>query len=142
MGWEPIIYKHRSFDLNNQLISWLQKYMEIFFLSYNHPFWFNEVLADLHGNFHVPHGKYFFDEDIIGDDQERLTYCLDMIDLTIEKIKSTSKREFFNTIRESLKESWCDISNTFYNQEWLDDDKGFRETYIETLTKLKEIMQE
>ena len=141
MGWETIRYRSGGFDLNNQVISWLQKFVELFLLQRKHPKWFEEVLADLHGNFHVPHGKYFFDEDVIGDDKERLEYCIKMLDLTIVKIESISKRDFFEFIKEDIKGSWCDISNKFYDDEWINDNENYKEKYIGSLLKLKLIME-
>jgi hypothetical protein len=141
MGWEPVLYNGKWFDLNNQIISWLQKFMELFLLQRDHPVWFNDVLADLHGNFHVPHGKYFFDEEIIGDDSERLNYCLKMIDLTILQMESISKRDFFEFIKDDIKGSWCDISNDLHTDEWLNDSENYKEKYIDSLLKLKTIME-
>ncbi len=115
--------------------------MELFLQKKKHPEWFREVLADLHGNFHVAHGKYFFDEDIIGDDKERLKYCLKMLDLTIEKMESISKRDFFEFIRKDIKNTWCDINNDFYDNNWLNDDENYKKYYIDSLLKLKSIME-
>lgn len=139
---EAVFYKDRTFELNNQVISWLQKFMEIHLSQHNHPDWFNEVLADLHGNFHVPHGKYFFDDEIIGDDKQKLDYALKMIDSTIDKMKSIDKRGFFELIRDNIKGSWCDISSGFYNDEWLNDSQDYKEKYIASMIRLKEIMSE
>lgn len=142
MGWERLLYRGKWFDLDNQIISWLQKFIELFLIQKNHPEWFYEVIEDLNGNFHVPHGKYFFDEDIIGEDKERLAYCLEMLDLTILQMQSISKREFFDFIKEDIKGTWCDISHEFYNDEWFNDEKNFKEYYIGSLLKLKDLMQE
>jgi hypothetical protein len=142
MGWESVFYKGKSFDLNNQIISWLQKFMELYLLNFNHPNWFKEVLEDLHGNFHVPHGKYFFDEDIIGDDKERLDYCLKMLDQTIEKMESITMEDFLHKIYDSIKGSWCEISNESFQGDWIRDDKIYKEKYIGSLKKLREIMRE
>jgi hypothetical protein len=141
MGWEPVLYKGKWFDLDNQIISWLQKFMELYLTAKKHPKWFCEVLADLHGNFHVPHGKYFFDEDIIGDDKERLMYCVEMLNLTIKKMQSISKRDFFEFIKEDIKDSWCDINNNFYNDEWLNDNENYKKYYVESLLKLRSMME-
>lgn len=141
MSSETILYKNGGFDLNNQVISWLQKFMELYLSTLNHPRWFNEVLEDLRGNFHVPHGKYFFDENIIGSNSERLNYCINMIDLVIIKLESISKKDFFLFINAEIKDSWCDISNKeFYNEQWFNDDENFKLLYIGSLRKLKELM--
>jgi hypothetical protein len=116
--------------------------MELFLLPYKHPEWFKEILDDLHGNFHVPHGKYFFDEDIIGDDNERLEYCIKMLNLVILKMESISKKDFFEFIKSDIKDSWCDISNEFYNDEWLSNDTNYKEKYVGSLIRLREIMLE
>lgn len=141
MGWEPVLYKGKWFDLNNQIVSWLQKFMELYLSKQKHPQWFCEVLSDLHGNFHVPHGKYFFDEDIIGDDKDRLMYCIEMLNLTIGKMQSISKRDFFEFIKEDIKDSWCNIDNDFYNDEWLNDDESYRKNYVESLFKLRSMLE-
>lgn len=141
MSSETILYKNRGFDLNNQVISWLQKFMELYLSTLNHPEWFNEVLEDLRGNFHVPHGKYFFDENLIGNDYERLNYCIKMIDLVITKLDSINKKAFFRYIETDIKNSWCDISNTkFYNEQWFNDDENFKLLYIGSLRRLKMLM--
>jgi hypothetical protein len=95
MGQEYVNYKEKSFLMNSFVISWVQKFMELFLRDLNHPMWFKEVLSDLNGNFHIPYWKYFFDEDIIGNDKERLEYCLKMLDLTILKMQTISKKDFF-----------------------------------------------
>ncbi len=142
MGLEKIMYKSKSFELNNQVISWLQKFMELFLITQKHPKWFQEILADLHGNFHVPHGKYFFDEDIVGNNKERLKYCIKMLNITIKKVQSISKKDFFEFIKEDIKNSWCDIDNNFYNDVWLNDSENYREYYVESLLKLRSIMED
>ncbi|MDI9873200.1 hypothetical protein [Flectobacillus rivi] len=142
MGQEFIIFGEKSFLMNSSIISWIQKYMELFLLQKEHPIWFYEVLEDLNSNFFMPYIKYFFDKDIIGEDKERLTYCLEMLDLTILQMQSTSKREFFDFIKEDIKGTWCDISHEFYNDEWFNDEKNFKEYYIGSLLKLKDLMQE
>src|SRR5688572_30476054 len=127
MSEETVFYKKGGFDLNNQVISWLQKFMELYLVTFKHPEWFNEVIEDLKGNFHVPHGKYFFDESIIGDDNERLNYCVNMLDLVISKLKSMSKKEFFQYIKSAIKDTWCDISTSeFYNDQWLSDEQNYK----------------
>jgi hypothetical protein len=142
MGWEPVLYRGKWFELNNQTISWLQKFMELYLSSFNHPEWFTEILNDLHGNFHVAHGKCFFDEAIIGNDKERLNYCIKMIDVTIQKMESISKKDFFSFIKESIKDTWCDITSEHYNEVWLNDSRDYKEKYIGSLIKLKALMKE
>jgi tRNA uridine 5-carbamoylmethylation protein Kti12 len=141
MSWEPVFYNKKWFEGDNQIVSWVQRYLELFLLSRKHPHWFNEIIEDLHGNFNVPHGKYFFDSDILNVDKDKLQYCIDMIDLAISKLEDINKRTFFNTIKDSIKDSWCDINNDFYNDKWFDDDEGFKINYIQILRNLKEIME-
>lgn len=140
MGQEPVYFKEKYFYANSQIVSWVQKFMELFMLTLNHPDWFKEVIRDMHGNFDIAYWKYFFDEEIIGDDKERLEYCLKMIDLTILKMNSITKKHFFECIKDEIKGSWCDISNEFYNEEWLNDDENFKLLYIGSLRRLKELM--
>lgn len=141
MGQEPVYFKEKYFYANDQIMSWLQKFMELFMLTLNHPDWFKEVIRDIHGNFDIAYWKYFFDEEIIDDDKERLEYCLKMIDLTIAKMKAISKRDFFEFIKEGIRGSWCDISNEYYNEQWLNDNENYEEMYIGSLIKLKELMK-
>jgi hypothetical protein len=107
-----------------------------------HPSWFQEVLDDLNGNFHVPHGKYFFDEEIIGDNPERLEYCINMLNITISRMEKITKRAFFDFIRTDLEGTWCDISNEFYDEEWLNDDTNYKDHFITPLIQLRRIMTE
>lgn len=140
MGTERLKYKNNFIDADNHVISWLQKYMELSLLEHEHPSWFSEVLADLHGNFHVPHGKFFFDESILESNPEHLEYCIKMLDITIAKMQQLTKRNFFDFIRNSIKESWCDINADFYNDEWISDDINYNTMYVGTLKQLKKIM--
>jgi hypothetical protein len=141
MGQELVHYKSKSFYYNNEIISWVQKFMELYLSSINHPEWFKEVLEDLHGNFYITYSKYFFDDDLIGNDKDKLAYCIKMIDLTIIKMESISKNIFFDFIRNDIRNSWCDIPNEFYDKEVLNDNTDYKESYINSLKKLKEIME-
>ncbi len=143
MGWEPIFYYDKEIYSENQIISWMQKFMELFLKEKEHPRWFYDVLNDLHGNFYVPHGKYFFDEEIIDNNSVRLKYCIEMLDLTIHKMKNITKKDFFDFIRKDLVGTWCDISDNFYQTEdFLYNEKNYNEYFIQVLEKLGEIMKE
>jgi len=141
MSWEPVLYKNASFDADGCIISWVQKYMELYLSSMEHPDWFKDVLDDLHGNFHVSVGKYFFDEDTIGDDPDRLSYAIKMIDLTAAQMGSITKKEFVASVSDAVKGSWCDMAELTDNETWLNDNDGYRAEYIGLLQQLKEIMQ-
>ena len=141
MGWERISYKEKHFDCNNGLISWVQKFMELYLSKLEHPKWFNDFLEYISWNFHVPHGKVFFEESMINDNKEKLEYALKMIDLTIKKMESMNKREFIEYIRNDLKGTWCDLEPaSFYDGEWLDENETYEKYSLEVLRKLKEIM--
>lgn len=140
MGIERITFKTSFFEADNQVISWLQKYMELLLAEQKHPEWFDEILADLHGNFHVPHGKYFFDESILERSPEHLKYCIKTLDYTIACMQQLTKKQFFDFIRKELEGSWCDINSDFYNDQWISDDANYNMVYIGTLKQLKEIM--
>lgn len=142
MGQEEVYFKNKMFYYDNQVISWVQKFMELYLSSFSHPKWFENVIEELHGDFYIPYRKEFFDEEIVGNDKDRLDYCIKMLDLTIAKIDTITKKEFFKTIRESIRGSWCDISSEFYNEEWFNDDENYKKKYIGSLLKLKEIMKD
>lgn len=142
MGQETIYFKDKYFYYSSTIISWVQKFMELFLSELEQPKWFKDVLQELHGDFYIPYRKEFFDKEIIGEDNERLNYCLKMLELTISKMESISKKDFFEFIKEDIKDSWCDISDEFYDEEWLNDSENYKEKYIGLLFKLKEIMEE
>ena len=103
MGIERVSYKNVSIELDNQVISWLQKFMELTLENLDHPDWFKDILADLNGNFHVAHGKYFFDEAILDNNSERVDYCLKILDITIAQMESINKKQFFEKIQDCIK---------------------------------------
>jgi len=142
MGQEYVVFKDKSFLMSSSIISWIQKFMELSLMNLDHPQWFIEVIDDLHSNFHMPYIKYFFDEDIIGNDKERLEYCIKMIDLTIEKMESITMKDFFYNIYDSIKGSWCAISHESFQNDWMKDNEIYKEKYIGSLKKLKVIMKE
>ena len=142
MGQETIYFKDKYFYYNSTIISWVQKFMELFLSELEHPKWFKDVLIELHGDFYIPYRKEFFDIEIIGEDKERLKYCLKMLELTISKMESISKIDFFEFIKDDIKDSWCDIDNDFYDEVWLNDNENYKEMYIGSLLKLKLIMEE
>tara|TARA_R110000796_G_scaffold250788_2_gene380595 strand:- start:106361 stop:106792 length:432 start_codon:yes stop_codon:yes gene_type:complete len=142
MGQETVYFKEKWFYYDNQIISWVQKFMELFLLEFEHPSWFSVLLEELHGDFFIPYRKEFFDQDVIGDDTERAEYCLKMLDLTIEKMESISKRDFFEFIKKDIKNSWCDINGDFYEDEWLNDNENYRKHYVAPLLKLRSLMED
>lgn len=142
MGQEYVVFKDKSFLMSSSVISWIQKFMELFLLDLDHPQWFIDVINDLHSNFDLPYIKYFFDEDIIGDDKERLDYCLKMLDQTIEKMESITMKDFFHSIHDSIKGSWCEVSHESFQEDWTKDNEIYKEKYIGSLKKLREIMKE
>lgn len=140
---EAIFYYDKEIYSESQIISWMQKFMELFLKEKEHPKWFYDVLNDLHGNFYVPHGKYFFDEEIINDNPIRLAYCIKMLDLTIHKMKHLTKKEFFDFIKDDLKGTWCDISNGFYQTEdFLYNEQNYNIHFVKVLQMLKAVMEE
>lgn len=140
---EPIFYNDKKIYSYSQNISWMQKFMELFLKEKEHPKWFYDILDDLHGNFYISHGKYFFDEEIINNNSIRLVYCIRMLDLTIYKMKSITKKEFFDFIKKDIKGTWCDISNEFYQTEdFLYNEENYNECFLKILEKLSDIMKE
>ncbi|WP_305953195.1 hypothetical protein [Emticicia oligotrophica] len=116
--------------------------MELFLSKYQHPKWFYEFLDDIKSNFHIPHGKFFFDEELIDKEDNRLDYAIKMIDFTIEKMEKINKREFIEYIRNDLKGIWCDLEpSSFYDDNWLNENETYVNNYIGVLKKLKEIMK-
>jgi len=141
MGQETVYFRDKSFYADSHISSWVQKFMELFMKTMNHPDWFIEVINDLHGNFNIPYWTYFFDEEIVDYDKKHFDYCLKMIDLTIIKMSSISKKDFFEFIREDIKDSWCDISHEFYDDIWLSNNDNYKENYIGLLQEYKKIME-
>jgi len=139
---EPVFYKDKWFLLSSGLVSWLQKFLEIFLSQYDHPQWFKEMLNDLHWNFHMPHGKFFFDSEKIGGDREKIRYITKMLDHAIRKMESMTFLEFRDFIGEAVKGSWCDFSNTDPIELTDELKRSYNEKYIGTLKKMKDLIQE
>ncbi|WP_435356916.1 hypothetical protein [Emticicia sp. SJ17W-69] len=141
MGAEPVFFNKKYYIENNQIVSKVQKFMELYLKEYKHPEWFYEALDDLNSNFHIAHGKFFFDEELIDKENSRLDYAIKMIDLTLKKMESINKRKFIEYIRESLKGSWCDLKpESFYDENWMEENETYEKYYIGVLKSLKEIM--
>jgi len=142
MSWEPLLYNKASIDSDGVLISWVQKYLEIYFSSMPHPDWFAEVIEDLHHNFHVPLGKTLLFFEVIGDDKQHFDYYILMLDKAIGNLKSMKKRDFFEYIEEGIRETWVELNDAQRKPEWLDDDSDFDEDYIGLLRGQKRMMYE
>lgn len=147
MGYESVKYKNGKFEMDNEIISWVQKFMILTISKIRHPKWFINSYEFIDGNFHMPHGKGFFLKQEINDNKEKFDYCIKMIDLTMEKMEELNKRTFFEFIEEGIKGSWCEVndSNVWGKnyQKWLDDDPDFYDDFCKiVLENLKKIMLE
>ena len=142
MSWEFIIYNEARIDSDGELISWMQKFLERYFLTTSHPEWFAEVIDDLQSNFFMPLGKSLLDYDLIGEDKERFDYYISLLDKAIVKLESMSKRDFFSYIRDDLRGSWVDLDDSDTTEEWLDDNSLFDKDYINMLREQKKVMYE
>ena len=147
MGYESVKYKNGEFEMDNEIISWVQKFMILTISKIQHPDWFKKCFEFIDINFEIAHGKAFFIEEHINDDKEKFDYCIKMIDLTMEKMEGFNKRTFFVFIEKGIKGSWCEVndSNVWGNnyQKWLDDDQDLYDDFCKmVLVNLKRIMLE
>ena len=144
---ESIFYKKSEFEMHGDVISWVQKFMEIYLSKFEHPDWFRKELEYISWNFHVPNGKLMFDDKVINNDIEKFNYCIKMIDLCLNKMEDFSKRTFFKYIEIGLKGNWCEVNDLNCGcksyEVWLDIDQNAYEVLCKNvLKKLKIIMLE
>lgn len=142
MSLEAIEYNHKEVFMDNVIVSWIQKFILLNLDNKTTPEWFHECLDDLEGNYHVPYGKYFFDEEIINS-KEKNTFILDLLDIIIEKMAKMTLLEFWSFIEKATKGSWCELNTKeqkIYSKKNLN--KIYLENYIEPLLSFKKIIED
>lgn len=136
MGLETISYKGQTIEEHPIILSRLQKFIFTFLSPHSHPAWFKELLQDIDRNSITPVPKSFFEEEDINDDSEKEKYIVEMLDKCIDKMNGLSKREFIDSIRAEMQGTFYDISN----HEDCDDNASYKQYYIGTLKKLRDII--
>ncbi|WP_282164951.1 hypothetical protein [Cellulophaga baltica] len=110
--------------------------MYLFVSRFEHPEWFLEVLKDIYGNSFLPLPKLFFDEDIIGNDNLKKEYLIEILNKCILEARKMNKKEFLNFISNEIQDTFFKVSD----KEDVEDEVGYKKYYLGTLDKLKEII--
>ena len=136
MGKEVVFYRNYKFYEYPDIISRVQKFLWKYLQQYDHPKWFQEMLADINANSITPIPKYFFDEEEVDMELGRKNYIINMLEQSITEMERMNMSEFIYYIKDDMRRTYYDYDPKY---TILDDDV-YKNHYLRIIRNVRDMM--